>query len=207
MQLPHDDLHPLLKLTTPSKIQDFLDTLAINHERGGETCMSPLQVLAHKKAHCLEGALVAAAALALQGKKPLLMNLKAAPGDDDHAVTLYKINGYWGAVSKTNHASLRFRDPIYKTPRELAASYFHEYFVNKTGKKTLRSYSLPFNPTTVQKDWMTAKKNLWKVAYALRGARHHDLVPKKNRSYIRNADLVERRAGAIIEWKKNHPRT
>jgi len=207
MDLLHSDLKRLKKLTSPIKIQDFLDTLAVNHEHKGETCLSPLHVLKHKKAHCLEGAMLAAAALALQGKKPLIMNLKAAPGDDDHAVALYKVNGYWGAISKTNHASLRFRDPIYKTLRELAASYFHEYFVNETGKKTLRSYSVPFDLSRYETEWMISEQNLWKIAYALRESPHRELLPKKNRKYLRPADRIERKAGRIIEWKKTDPRT
>lgn len=207
MEVPHSDLRVLKRLSSPSKIQDFLDTFAINHERGGETCMSPLQVLRKKKAHCLEGALLAAAALALHGEKPLLMNLKAAPGDDDHAVALYRVNGYWGAISKTNHASLRFRDPVYKTLRELALSYFHEYFVNRSGKKTLRSYSRPFDLSRFGTDWMTSEKDLWKIAFALRASKHANLYPKESQRYLRPADPMERRAGRLIEWKKSDSRT
>ncbi len=195
------------KLSTPKKIQDFLDTLPINYEKQGETCMSPSHVLKAKKAHCLEGALLAAAALWAYGERPLLMNLKSANGDDDHAVALYRINGYWGAISKTNHSSLRFRDPIYKTVRELALSYFHEYFVNKTGAKTLRAYSDPLRLTQFGKDWVTSEKNLWAIAHALRDAKHHALVPATNKRHIRAADKIERRAGTIIEWKKSDPRT
>src|SRR3989338_6552129 len=114
------------KLNTPIKIQDFLDKIPMNWEKKGETYFSPRRALEARKMHCLEGAIFAATALWLQGEKPLLLDLKAK-GDDDHVVALYRRNGYWGAISKTNHAALRFRDPVFKTLRELAVSYFHEY--------------------------------------------------------------------------------
>ena len=133
------------KLDSPNKIQDFLDSLPINFELKGETYMSPRRVLRTKTAHCFEGALVAAAALAYHGKKPLLLDLRTSADDEDHVVTLYRENGYWGAISKTNHPVLRYRDGVYKTPRELVMSYFHEYFMSKNGKKTLREYSNPFD--------------------------------------------------------------
>ncbi|MEN9338259.1 MAG: hypothetical protein RIQ41_573, partial [Candidatus Parcubacteria bacterium] len=132
----------LKSLSTPAKIQDYLDTLQFNHEEGGETCMSPRHVLRTKQAHCIEGAMLAAVALMFQGRPPLLLNLKVNTSkDDDHIVVLFEENGYWGALSKTNHAVLRFRDPVYKSVRELAMSYFHEYFLVKDGTKTMRGYS------------------------------------------------------------------
>jgi hypothetical protein len=139
------ELAILNKLSTPIKIQDFLDTIPINFEKKGETHMSPRRVLRENKAHCIEGALLAAVALWLHGHEPLLLDLKAHPHDDDHVVALYKINNLWGAISKSNHSTIRFRDPVYKTIRELALSYFHEYFEEKSGKKVLYSYSKPFN--------------------------------------------------------------
>ena len=196
----------LRKLRTPIAIQDFLDFLPINHEKHGETCMSPSQVLKMKKAHCLEGAVLAAAALSLHGHKPLLMNLKSSPGDQDHAVALYRINGYWGAISKTNHAVLRFRDPVYRTIRELALSYFHEYFMNNTGRKTLLAYSKPFNLARFP-NWMTREDELWDIAHALRDAPHELLVPAKNKRHLRKASALERKAGKLIEWEKRNPRT
>ncbi|MGE5540680.1 MAG: hypothetical protein ACM3TU_00115 [Bacillota bacterium] len=197
----------LRSLSNPSKIQDFLDSLAVNHEKRTESCMSPRQVLITGKAHCLEGGMLAATALWFHGEPPLLMELKAAPGDQDHAVTLYKRNGYWGAISKTNHASLRFRDPVYKTIRELALSYFHEYFVNQTGAKTLRAYTRPFSLKRFGTSWITSEEDLWNIGYALHDAPHHPLVPEGNQRYLRKADRMERRAGRLIEWPKSHPRT
>ncbi|MEK7065905.1 MAG: hypothetical protein AAB938_00970, partial [Patescibacteria group bacterium] len=151
----------LKRLSTPHKIQDFLDTLPINFEKSGDTCLSPRAVLREKKAHCIEGALLAATALWIAGKRPLLLDFKTTPEDEDHVVALFKENGYWGALSKTNHAVLRFRDPIYRTVRELALSYFHEYFMVETGKKTLKSFSRPFSLKRFGTKWITSEKNLW----------------------------------------------
>ncbi len=194
-------------LSTPAKIQDFLDGLAINHEKRGETCMSPQRVLEAGKAHCLEAAMLAAAALWVHGERPLLMELSAAPRDQHHALALYRRNGYWGAISKTNHTSLRFRDPVYRTVRELALSYFHEYFMNETGAKTLRGYTRPFGLARFGTGWITAQKDLWNIAYALRDAEHYPLVPDGNMPYLRKATSLERKAGRLIEWLRSDPRT
>lgn len=190
------------KLTTPIKIQDYLDAIPLNWEKQGDTCMSPRRVLRERKMHCFEGALLAATALWLHGEPPLLLDLRAK-GDDDHVVTLYKRHGYWGAISKTNHASVRFRDPIYKTLRELALSYFHEYFSDQTGKKVLREYSAkPFSLKTYGTGWVTAQEDLFVLAEAIDQAPHRTIIPKRNRKLIRLADRMERRAGRLIEWRR-----
>ena len=201
------ELVTLRKLSTPGKVQDFLDTLAVNHEKRGESCMSPRRVLRERKAHCLEAALLASTAFRLHGERGLILELKAARGDQDHAIALYKRNGYWGAVSKTNHTSLRFRDPVYKTVRELVLSYFHEYFVNATGTKTLRGYTRPFSVARFGTLWITSERDQWKIAFALQDAPHLKIVPEGNERYIRKADRMERKAGRLIEWEKSHPRT
>lgn len=201
------ELAILRPLRTPAAIQDFLDTLAMNHEKQGETCQSPRQVLASRKAHCMEGALLAASTLWLHGEAPLLMELTARRADQDHALALYKRGGYWGAISKTNHATVRFRDPIYRTPRELAISYFHEYFLNTSGQKTLKAYTKPFSLKRFGTDWVTHDANLWNIAYALHDARHYPLVPQGNERYLRPADAMERKAGSLIEWPECDRRT
>lgn len=195
------------RFNTPQRMQGFLDDLPINHEKRGDTCYGPRLVLRHKKAHCFEGALLGAALLWYHGKKPLLMNLRTIPNDDDHAVVLFRQNGLWGALSKTNHAVLRYRDPIYKTPRELAASYFHEYFFNDTGLKTLRAYSKPFDLSRLGKEWVTSENPVWKIAEALRDCPHTSLFPEKNKKYIRHASILERKAGRLVEWSMRDKRT
>ncbi|OHA85601.1 MAG: hypothetical protein A2408_00925 [Candidatus Yonathbacteria bacterium RIFOXYC1_FULL_52_10] len=205
--LSPEEYATLKRLSTPEAIQDFLDELPINHEKRGETCFSPRMVLREQRAHCLEGALLAAAALWLAGERPLLLNFKTLPVDQDHAVTLYKRNGYWGALSKTNHAVLRCRDPIYRTIRELALSYFHEYFMTETGKKTLRWYSRPFSLKQFGSEWITAEEDLWDIAYALVDAPHLSIVPEGHEKHIRPASSLERKMCYLAEWKESNPRT
>ncbi len=179
----------------------------MNGEKKGDTHMSPRRVLREKKAHCIEGALLAAATLWLHGEPPIIMNLSArlGKGDDDHVIALYKRGGRWGAISKTNHATIRFRDPIYRTPRELALSYFHEWFVNETGEKVLECYSKPLDLRKFGTDWLTSEKDLWNIADALSVLPHYNLVPKGNWRYVRRADSMELKAGKLIEWTASDP--
>ena len=195
------------KLSTPSRIQDFLNTIPINFEKKGRTFYSPRMVLERKKAHCVEGALFAAAVLWYHGHTPLLLDLVPIRPDHGHTVALFRKNGFWGAVSKTNHAVLRYRDPVYKTPRELVMSYFHEVFFDTNGVKTLRSYSHPLNLARFGTKWITAVKEPWYLNDALDKARHFPFIPRKNTRLVRPADPVERAAGSITEWKKNDSRT
>jgi len=213
------------RLATPIKIQDFLDALPMNFEKRGSTLRSPRRALAEGKAHCIEGALLAAAALWIAGEPPVIMNLSArlGRGDVDHVVALYKRGGRFGAISKTNHAVLRFRDPIYRTPRELALSYFHEWFLNEPakaakggspgaatalrGEKTLECYSRPLDLRRFGTNWFTAPKDLWDIDDALSGRKHYFLVPKGNWRYVRRADPMERKAGSLIEWLRSSSRT
>lgn len=198
---PRSAVHSTLKrLKSPEKIQVYLDTLAINFENHGDTHYSPRMVLQHQKAHCIEGALLAAAALWLNGQEPLLMDLRSAKGDYDHVVALYKKNGYWGAISKSNHATIRWRDPVYKTPRELALSYFHEWFPEKTGVRTLRSFSKPVSMKKFGESWITSTDELWWVDDVLNRATHFPIAPLSNLRNARKADSMEIRAGSITEW-------
>ncbi|MDQ5950178.1 MAG: hypothetical protein QG585_120 [Patescibacteria group bacterium] len=201
--LTKKELSILKKLNAPIKIQNFLDKMPINFEKDGETYMSPRRALRENKAHCFEGALIAALALWVNGEEPLLLDLKAVTSDVDHVVALYKKNGYWGAISKTNHATLRFRDPVYKSVRELAMSYFHEYFVNETGKKTLRSFAGPINLKKYAIDWATSEENLDTLVEKIDFQKHTPLFPKENLKYIRKADQMEIKAGKLIEWHKS----
>ena len=207
--LTPEEYKTLARLDTPIKIQDYLDAIPFNYEKKGDTHMSPRHVLAAKKAHCIEGALLAATALWIAGEAPLIMNLSSrmGRGDVDHVVTLYKRGGRYGAIGKTNHATIRFRDPVYRTPRELVLSYFHEWFLNTTGEKTLECYSKPLDMRRFGTEWITAEKDLWDVADALAERKHYFLVPKGNWRYVRKADPMELKAGRFVEWKKSDKRT
>jgi hypothetical protein len=151
------------RLTTPVRIQQFLDeSLGYNLEPRGATCYSPRLVLRHRVAHCMEGALFAAAALKLQGYPALLVDLEAVR-DSDHVLAVYKRNGCWGSIAKSNYAGLRSREPAYRTIRELAMSYFEHYF-NHAGEKTLRTYSRPANLARFDREnWITSEEEVWGI--------------------------------------------
>jgi hypothetical protein len=204
--LSPEEVKLLKKLNTPQKIQDYLDSIPQNSEKNGETCMSVRRVIRERKAHCMEGAMLACAALLLAKQKPLILSLQVTSEDQYHALALYKQGGYWGAISKTNHAVLRFRDPVYKTVRELALSYFHEYFLTSSGKKTLRGYSKPVNLRSFGYGWLTDEEDLWEVTETIYEMDHTQIVPEKNLKLLRNAQEVERRAASIKEWGKDEKR-
>jgi hypothetical protein len=189
-------------LDTPQKIQDFLNTLPFNFEKKGDTNMSPLETLRAGTAHCMEGAMLACAILWYHGEKPLLLDLKTTNDDFDHVVTLFKKNGLWGALSKTNHGVLRYRDPIYKNVRELVMSYFNEYFLNSNGTKTLRSYSKPFDISRLSPDWLTSSKNLWNIVRLLEKSPHVQLLSPASIKNLRPAEAIEIEMGTITEYKK-----
>ncbi len=196
----------LKSLSTPEKIQDFLDSISFNHEKNGETCMSPRKVLKEKKAHCIEGSMVAGVALWLNNRPPLIVNLKVRKDDFDHIINIYKENGYYGAISKTNHNVLRFRDPVYKSIRELVMSYFHEYFLVSNGEKTLIGYTRPINLKKFGTKWITSEDNLWDIAEKIYDTPIIEIVPTENKKYLRNASKTERISADIQEWHRNEKR-
>ncbi|HEY7750320.1 MAG TPA: hypothetical protein VH933_16790 [Aestuariivirgaceae bacterium] len=198
MGLHKAELSLFRKLSSPEKIQSFVTQLRCNFERGGDTCHSVRTVILKGEAHCIEAALFAACALLLHGRPALLMDLQAE-GDDDHVVALFRRGPYWGAISKSNTVWLRFRDPIYRTLRELAMSYFHEYV--RGPRKTLRTYSRPFRIEQFHPAlWVTSRQNCWKVTEALDGARHYHLVSSSQARSLRLRDSMERRIGRIPEF-------
>jgi hypothetical protein len=200
--LTKNEISLLRRLDSPRKIQDYLDSIGINHEPEGDTCLSPRRVMRERRAHCIEGAMLAALALRVHGERPLILDLMSCRHDFDHVVALFKQHGCWGAISKTNHAVLRYREPVYRTIRELVLSYFHEYFDTK-GFKTLRSYSPPVDLSRFDKDgWMTNEKNNWVVAQYLCDVRHIPLLTRPQIATLRQAHPVEIKAGEIVEWKK-----
>lgn len=200
--LTQEELRLLKDLHTPKRVQDFLNSLPMNFEEQGDTCMSPRRVLREGKAHCLEGAMLAALALRFHGARSLLLDLTAVPHDDDHVVALFLVGNKWGAISKTNHAVLRYREPVYTTIRELALSYFHEYFT-PDGKKTLRSYSTPVDLRRFdRRGWMTDEEDVWYIVDALEDAPHTLILRSGQGRTLRRADAIEIRAGKFVEWKR-----
>jgi hypothetical protein len=202
--LSPDERAVFKKLSSPILIQDYLEALPQNFSKSaGETCRSPRRLLRDKKAYCFEGALFAAAALAYHGRKPLLLDLQTTNDDQDHVVALFRQDGLWGALSKTNNPVLRWRDPVYKSVRELAMSYFHEYFLYKGGRKTLRAYSKPFDLLRFDpKKWVVGEESLDWLAEKLDDSLHLPVVPKKMVSKLRRATTLERKVLDLEDWKK-----
>ena len=196
------ELALMRKLNTPALVQDFLNSLNFNFEEKGETLRSPLWALRAREAHCFEGALLGAHILSLHGFTPYILHLKATKHDFDHVIVPFKVLGFWGALSKTNHAVLRFREPIYKDIHELAMSYFHEYFLDN-GEKTLRSYSKLLNLNTFELGWEVSGENLWGIDEELDRIKHYDIINQLQIKKLRKADKVEIKAGEIIEYKNN----
>ncbi len=164
------------RLSTPEKIQRFLDDLTYNKEPNGPTCWSPRRVLRERAAHCMEGALFGAAALRMLGHPPLLLDLEAVR-DDDHVLAIYRLRGHWGAIAKSNYSGLRYREPVYRTLRELAMSYFEHYY-NLRKEKTLRAYSRPVNLARFDYiNWMTTEEDPWAIPEYLCDISHRALLP------------------------------
>ena len=193
----------LSKLSTQKRIQDFIDKIDYNIEKKGETYFSPRMVLRKKMANCFEAALFAAAALRFHGHPSLIMDLTSGrERDTDHVIAIFKINGHWGAIAKSKYPALTFREPIHRTIRELALTYFEEYF-NYYGKKTLRGYSNPVNMSRFDKiNWMTTEEKLTCIEDYLNGIKHHKLLTGSMVRNLRKTTPLMREAGEI--WINRH---
>jgi hypothetical protein len=199
--LSRGELAVLQRLRTPEKAQEFVYELKQNFEPNGDTCNSIRVVLRTRRAHCIEGAMVAACALWLNGEPPLLLDMQAVH-DFDHVIALFRRRGRWGAISKTNGIGLRWRDPIYANLRELSMSYFHEYY-NDRDRKSLRTYSRPFDLRRLDpKIWATAEDGAWDLIDALEATRHYDLVSGAQARALTRRDPFERRVGALLQYRK-----
>ena len=196
------ELRDVRRFRSPGQAQDFLNSLPFNFEEGGETLKSPLRTLREGNAHCMEGALLGAYILSLQGFPPLILRLEARRGDFHHIIAPFEVGGLWGALSKTNHSVLRFREPIYRDIRELCISYFHEYFLD-SGHKTLRRYSAPLNLKQLGREWIEAEKDLWFIDKAIKKLPHFDFAPHNTVKRYRLAEHIEILGSNITEYKSN----
>ncbi len=197
----------LERLSSPERIQAYLNATPINHEIGGETVLSVREVIRQRRAHCIEGAMFAACALWVHGETPWVMHLDCHESDFPHVVALFRRAGAWGAISKTNGAPLRYRDPIYRTLRELALTYFHEYS-NRRGHKTLRSYSCAFDMRRIDPgEWVTAAKSCWATHDRLTDLRHYPLISKRQERMLAKRDRFERKAAKLVEYPRPKPAT
>lgn len=191
----------LARLETPERIQDFVSRIPMNFELDGDTSLSVREVLRQRRAHCVEGAFVAACAFWMHGERPLLVDMQASDIDDDHVIAVFKRGSCWGAISKSNGPWLRYRDPIYRSLRELAMSYFPEY--NKGPLKTLRTYSVPYDLRRLKPaQWITREGSCWEVIDIIDAVQHFKLITAAQAKQLRKRDRTELRTEALKEYRK-----
>ena len=191
------ELRKLRSLKDPHGIQKLLDAMPYHL---ADTAWSPRQVLAENTSHCLEGAIFAAAALRANGFPPLIIDLEAEH-DTDHVIAVYQVDGLWGAVAKSNYTGCRYREPVYRSLRELAMSYFNIYF-NLRGERTLRRYSRPVNLARFDHlNWMTTEKPIWFIAEHLCEIPHISLLTP---AMEKNLTRLDRRtmSGEMVGHRK-----
>lgn len=192
------ELRKLRSLRTPAKIQRFLDDIPYHL---ATTAWSPRRVLREETAHCLEGAIFAAAALRVLGFPPLLWDLEAER-DTDHVLALFRVDGCWGALAKSNFTSCRYREPVYRTLRELAMSYFNIYF-NLRGERTLRRYSQPINLARFDgRGWTTSEQSIWFIPEYLCDVPHRPLLTGRQSRRLHRVDTRTRAAEMLGHRKK-----
>ena len=197
----------LRTLRRPEDVQRFVDELPYNKEDGGETCRSPRRVLRDRTAQCFEAAVFAAAVFRFQGRRPLVL-LLAAVRDEHHLLALFrekKDGGAWGAVGKSKFVGLRFRDPVYRTPRELAMSYFESYY-NDDAEKTLRAISRPIDLSRVDgRNWERSEEDIWNVSEWIGLHAVRPLVTPSQARGLRRVEPVAFAQG-LLPGQKHPPR-
>ncbi len=193
MGFTKEELTFLKTLSDPDKIQGFLDNIEYNPDY---ECRSPRWVIKKRAAHCFEGALFAAAALEIIGYPPLIIDMKAF-NDDDHVIAVFKKENHWGSVAKSNFTTLRSREPVYRSLRELVMSYFDFYF-NTDGDKSLRSFSLPLNLTTFNnRNWTTTDEDLEYIGDRLEEMHHYQVVSEAMIKNLSKASPTMLKAGML----------
>lgn len=193
------ELRKLRSLKNPYGIQRLLNDMPYHLE---DTAWSPRTVLKENSSHCLEGAIFAAAALRANGYPPLLLDLEAEH-DTDHVIAVFREDGCWGAVAKSNYSGCRWREPVYRTLRELALSYFDTYF-NLRGERSLRRYSLPVSLKRFDRqNWMTTDKPVWFIVDHLFEIRHYSLLTKAQERRVHRVDRRLFLAGCVGRAEKN----
>lgn len=188
-----EELRLLARLGTPEEIQTFLDEIPYATD---VTFRSPRQVMRDRQANCMEGAVFAAAALERLGDPPVIVNLKAVR-DDDHVIAVFRRRGLVGGIAKSNFAGLRWRTPVYRTLRELALSYFDQYY-NPAGELTMRGYTRPVDLRIRRfADWRTRESNLDDMADYLDALPWSRVLPDGDDAWLRRVDERLYRAGLM----------
>ena len=190
----------LSRLSTPERIQKYLDSISYDLGRKGEFRRSPRALLRDKKADCFEGAIFAAAALRFHGHPPMVVDLTAVR-DDDHVIAVFKRSNHWGAIAKSKYTGLEYREPIHRSIRELALSYFEDYF-NLAGEKTLREYSKPVNLARFDgAEWMTTEKSVLFIAEYLVKSTHTRLLTPGMARTLGRVTRTQKEAGELAMTK------
>ncbi len=182
------------RLTTPAAIQDFLNGVKYSAE---EIYRCPLRVLRERTGHCFDGAVFAAAALQNVGYPPLLLELIPNKRDDDHLLAVFRQEGCWGAIAQSNYTGLRYREPVYRSLRELVMSYF-EQFYNIDREKTLRGYTEPINLRAFDsREWITRDAAMRHIAGGLDRATHRRVLTRKMVRGLAKVDERSYRSGLL----------
>ena len=192
-RLPQSLRSTFLGLKSPLAVQEYLDSLPYKAE---ELDRSPLRVMTDGQAHCLDGGMFAALALWRMGFRPLLLDLVPDPGvDDDHVLALFQVDGLWGAVAKSNFVNLRYREPVYRSLRELTMTYFEHYY-DLQRRKTLRGYTRPFNLERL-KDirWMWSEEGVKLVTCRFYNLKPVPLISAESAARLSPADERSYKAG------------
>jgi hypothetical protein len=194
-RLTQEQRRELAGLTTPAGIQAYLDAIPYSAENANRC---PLRVVQERRAHCLDGGLLAAAALRRLGYPPLIVDLLPEPGtDDDHVLAIYRLDGCYGAVAKSNFSGLRSREPVYRSLRELVMSYFDDFF-NVDRSRTLRGYTRALNLATLDRqgwEWRDAGADA--VERHLARLRHIPVIGAAAAAGLSPVDPLSYRAGTL----------
>ncbi len=183
----------LQRFSDPWSVQEFLDSIEYNPDY---ECRSPRWIIRKRLAHCFEGALFAAAALSFLGYEPEIVDMKAF-NDDDHVIAVFRESGFWGAVAKSNFTSLRYREPVYRSLRELIMSYF-DFFFNVKGEKSLRSYSAPFNLSVYNsRNWVTTDEDLEYIGNKIESLHHYNVLTENMITKLKPAGHYMIEAGLL----------
>ena len=153
---------------TPESVQQFLRDIPYNRELAGETCFSFRRVLREHRAHCLEGALVAAVILEQHGYPPVVVSIESQD-KLDHVLLVFKRNGHLGSVARSRDIGLHGRKPVFRTVRDLVMSYFEPY-VDSTGRIT--GYAVSNLYDLGNYDWRLSLRNVRKVERHLQDIPH-----------------------------------
>jgi len=184
----------LRSLDPPWRIQKCLD--GFDYDVRGEHCRSPRRAIRERTVQCMDGALFAAAALRVQGRPPLILDLEAVQ-DDDHVIAVFRERSGWGAIARSNYSGLRYREPVWPTIRTLVLSYFESYF-NLRRQKTLRRHSPPRSLVRFDRiGWMTSEEDLWAIPHWLETIRHRRLLPAARERALGPVDLSMFEAGKV----------